>query len=104
MAAMAEGNTVYLFDTSTGKERDQLPTADRLNLRAFSPDGKLLATQTAGKGREFHIHVWDVAALKKRQTLKTPPKVELSRAAFSWDGRRLAGIAAARRRTRRYSV
>ena len=84
---------MYLCDTRTGKLRGKLPTADRFNLRAFSPDGKLLATQTPGKGREFHIHLWDISALKKRQTLKTPPNIELSKAAFSWDGRRLAGIA-----------
>ncbi|MGH7221967.1 MAG: WD40 repeat domain-containing protein, partial [Gemmataceae bacterium] len=90
-AAMSDGSTVYLCDTSTGKERGRLPSA-RLGLRAFSPDSKLLATQTPGKGSEFNIHVWDVAAFKKRQTLKTPPKVALSKAAFSWDGRWMAGI------------
>jgi WD40 repeat protein len=58
----------------------------------FSRDGKFLAVQTAGEGAKYTTQIWDVAAGARRQTLAVSPKDSLSSLAFSWDGKRVAGI------------
>jgi WD40 repeat protein len=97
MAALWDGVILHLCDTNTGKKWGRLPfdniVGGFLLVQTFSPDSKLLAVQTYGEGRTFNIRIWDVAAIKRRQTLKTPPDIRLSCVSFSGDGKRLAGIA-----------
>jgi WD40 repeat protein len=91
-----KGETVFLYDTNTGKERGRIPSINitlPYLLMTFSADGKLLALQTRGHGREYIAQIWDVGALKKCQTLETPSEIQLSSVVFTSDGKRLAGIA-----------
>jgi WD40 repeat protein len=94
-AAGLDGQVAYVCDTNTGKERGRIPSVTGRpyrDLLTFSPDGKLLAVQTPDEEGRTVTVIWDVATVKKCQTLKNPSGVALSSIAFTWDGKQLAGI------------
>lgn len=95
IAAVASSEMVYLYDTATGKEYRRFPIrayCDKLLL--FSPDGKSLVVQEGSAQDFFVTHLWDIAGVKKRQTLEEDSRGSgnrLTNIAFAPDGKRLAG-------------
>jgi WD40 repeat protein len=90
-------HTISVCDTDTGKERGRIPSISPIRqdvfVFTFSPDSKLLAVQTPGERQEILTQIWDATTVEKRRTLKNPPDVSLTSVAFTWEGKRLAGIA-----------
>ncbi len=109
MAATWDGETVYLYDTSTGRERGRIPclgTALLHQLMKFSTDGKFLMLQMCSSARKYVTQIWNVETIQLHQTLATPPEIQLSNVVFTSDGKRLAGIAEIRdnpRNVRRFA-
>lgn len=97
-AAIWEPDEVLVCDTDTGAARGRIPSLslprNELMFPTFSLDGRLLAVQAPAEGKKKCVPIWDVVAKKKLQTLALPAGAVLTGAAFSWDGKRLAGIAA----------
>jgi WD40 repeat protein len=69
--AMGPGNTINLWSVSTGKvvRTITLPQQRSAVSMAFSPDGRVLATENADRT----ITLWEVASGKERGHLGTPP-------------------------------
>ena len=86
---------VLLHDTATGAKRGRVRKRSHYYcpLIIFSPDGKRLIVQNLARDYPAVPQVWDVADLKKRCILDCAAALELHDAAFSPDGKRLAGTA-----------
>ncbi len=82
---ITEGGWVELWDIETGAIRGYLEGSGSMSDVAFSPDGTLLATASAGSG----FRLWDVAAGEVLYTL-TEDYENVESIAFSSDGRLLA--------------
>jgi WD40 repeat protein len=85
--ALAVGKDASILDADSGQELRRFPHSQPLTRIGFSPDGKRLATATAG-GMAW---VWDAEDGKKLLRLNHGDAVEA--VAFSPDGRRLATAA-----------
>ena len=84
--AAAGGNTVSIWETSSGKEVQTFPAGrTRVSMIRFSPDGKQLAVATAANGAA----VFDVESGSGKLTLQGE-EPGTSAVAFSADGGRLA--------------
>jgi DNA-binding beta-propeller fold protein YncE len=79
-----EPEAVMVWDLATGKPRGTLPKKDGPRRVAYSPDGKLLATDT----QEFAVRLWDARTLKEVGTLEGANNRFFS-LSFSADGRML---------------
>src|SRR5205823_1720856 len=78
---------VYLCDAATGRRLAVLgPHAKRVQLLAYSPDGKRIASATPGEGASLNIHLWDGQSGRGVAVLPTP---FLDSMLFSPDGSRL---------------
>ena len=83
--------TVRIWDTTTGRERLQLPTPWPSTF-CLTPDGRTLALSNA----DHAIHLWDVSAGKEIKVLKVGIEASIRDGfdpialAFSADGKRLA--------------
>jgi WD40 repeat protein len=65
LALPCAGETVWLWDAATGKERDKLRVSGGdLGNVAFSPDGRYLATCSGYKGKGT-IQLWDARRWNK---------------------------------------
>jgi RNA polymerase sigma factor (sigma-70 family) len=84
LCAPADGGTVYVWETATGKERIRLAGYAPV----FAPDGKSLATCLPGGT----VKLWDVATGRERAAWSPRGKADL-RPAFSPDGRHLLLLA-----------
>ena len=105
LAAAWNQNGVELFDTRTGKKHGRITTLlGRYSFLTFSPDGKFLAVHSDARGHEGITEIWDVVAVKKRQTLNAASDVGLREIAFSLDGKKLAGLARRRANANRYDL
>src|SRR5205085_8182584 len=94
LLAAAFGNTVKLWDTTTGREVHTFDVPSRLaqfapevgvSALAFSPDTRLLATTS---GTDGQITLWDTTTARAVQNLKGGTNFAYD-AAFSPDGTRL---------------
>ncbi|HWG43452.1 MAG TPA: WD40 repeat domain-containing protein [Gemmataceae bacterium] len=89
---------VYVYDTAKGRELGRYTALDSFTppLLKFSPDGKKLLLQRREEfGLFADIYLWDVRASYKKPRLKKlscPDGTILSDAAFTPDGRRVAGL------------
>ncbi len=82
---------IVLFDTATGKELRRMPGhPDYVEVLAFSPDGKLLASLGTGKAA-----LWNVATGKE---VRTFPGQQFGALAFAPDGKLLATTSSERRK------
>jgi WD40 repeat protein len=81
---------IRLWDMTAGKEVRAWPTPPQqwLSALAFSPDGKMLASD-GGPDRSLHLR--DVATAANLRTIGPHP-LGVQRAAFSPDGKTLAGL------------
>lgn len=87
---------LHLHDVNTGKVRAKIAALGNKHYSSnaiFSPQGDLLFLQSSDSHEDITAAIWDIKFSKKHQTLTMHPKVKLATAAFSWDGRHLAGIA-----------
>jgi WD40 repeat protein len=89
LAAAEEGGAVRLWDRTTSEERaslrrDQAGQAGPIDVMAFAPDGRTLATGQAGA-----LKLWDTATGLERLTLWEPAE-DIRAVAFSPDGKTLA--------------
>jgi WD40 repeat protein len=84
-----DGQTTYLYDTTTGQERGQLPNTQPL---AFSSDGKKIAVQAQQKDKNGPVQLWDIVEFKKYLNLDVPPRTVLETAVFTPDGKQLAAL------------
>jgi WD40 repeat protein len=92
LATYTYGDTsIRLWDVATGKERLTLPGhRGRVDVVAFSPDGKTVATGS-GWGHEEAILVWDRATSRVRRAWRFPWG-SVRAVAFSNDGRTFAEL------------
>lgn len=77
------------WDLRTGKHHRLL---DGAWLPVFAPDGKTFAASTTGVADRGKLFLWDVALGKERLVIAEEQKGRVAGAAFSQDGRYLAGI------------
>jgi WD40 repeat protein len=86
LASVCHGQTIVLWDTTTGKDLRRLTGHTKgIDVLAFSPDGRTLASA----GQDQTIRLWDVAA--GRELYPRGGHEDLVAAvAFSPDGKRLA--------------
>ncbi|HTU22729.1 MAG TPA: WD40 repeat domain-containing protein [Gemmataceae bacterium] len=95
IAAIRE-KAICVYDIYTAKAKGRLASTSAAHpdvLMKFSPDGKLLAMQRSAKDGAAVTEIWDTDAIKKNQTLAMPSGVKLSSVAFTYDGKRMAGLA-----------
>jgi WD40 repeat protein/serine/threonine protein kinase len=96
LVTRAKDGKVTVWDLETGRDLDSFmgPTGE-FNCIALSPDRKVLALGTGkyptkpGGPHTGEVHLWDVAAAKKRALLTGHQEIVTS-LAFSPDGRKLA--------------
>ncbi len=83
--ARRQDNTVYFWDTATGKSKGTLERVGSGSIQSFvyAPDGKTIAT--AGGWTDNVVQVWDVQTGKHRTTLTGHTK-QVSSVAYSSDG------------------
>ncbi|HEV3083081.1 MAG TPA: M56 family metallopeptidase, partial [Gemmataceae bacterium] len=62
------GNTLFVFDTTTGKELRKIESAKAISSFAFSPDGRSIAAENSNRT----ITLWEVASGKERGRLGKP--------------------------------
>lgn len=90
--AFGEGGTVRLWDISTGADLPPLkihPEGGLIESLAFSPEGKTLASASAGRGDSKRtVKLWDFASGSELRTLRG---LSAQSIAFSGNGRLLAG-------------
>ncbi len=82
-------NTINLFDVTTGKLLRKLDTNQPVVSAAFSPDGRLLATEFTNQT----ITLWEVASGQPRERLiklEPSPQPDLTTTAFAVAARRVA--------------
>ncbi|MEX0642661.1 MAG: hypothetical protein WD468_08160, partial [Pirellulales bacterium] len=83
--ALGYGQTVRLWEVSTGRQIDELPGHANLVCGvAFAPDGKTLASSDYSE----NVKLWDLTTGRERATLK--PGQDVAGLQFSGDGRVLA--------------
>jgi hypothetical protein len=87
LAAIANTNSIRVWDVSEGLERAVLAGAEDLSCLAFSPEGNTLA---AG-GLDGQITLWDVKTAQQR--MSAPAIAPVHTLAFSPDGTALAALA-----------
>src|SRR5262249_35900626 len=85
--AMGEQADVKLWDLASGKQLSTLTGGNMLGATIFSPDGKLLAADSA----DFSVVLWDMAAGRVLHRLSGHTAL-LESLAFSPDGRTLASV------------
>jgi WD40 repeat protein/serine/threonine protein kinase/tetratricopeptide (TPR) repeat protein len=84
LALAADDRAVHVLDTQTGKERAAFRgDSESLQLVAYRPDGKLLASE----GIDGIVQLWDPVSRKNVRTLRGG--ASLMALAFGADGRRL---------------
>ena len=83
--ARRQDNTVYFWDTATGKSKGTLERVGSGSIQSFVyvPDGKTIAT--AGGWTDNVVQVWDVQTGKHRTTLTGHTK-QVNSVAYSSDG------------------
>jgi hypothetical protein len=87
-AGIREGGdrSILVWDVATGKERYACGHGEAVEILAFSPNGKLLASANSSQP----VRLWDAATGAERRTLTNRNKGVYA-PAFSPDGRLLAG-------------
>jgi WD40 repeat protein len=81
--------TIVVWDVADGESRVAFQSSGRVEILAFSPDGKMLAS---GSFLDRSLHLWDLTTGRELRPLAgAPPVYGL---AFSPDGRWLAGAGA----------
>lgn len=88
---LSHARGVALWDTHTWLERRHLPHNTLVNWVVFSPDGSMLATVTHSVIRLWDARTWDLKVTISSQGLYQPNEYSFSAAAFSPDGKSLAG-------------
>jgi WD40 repeat protein len=84
--AATDWNTAQVLDAATGEVLSKVPGQRSV---AFSPDGRLLATESSDVREFYPIELWDIAAGRSLGHL-VGHKGQIDRIVFSSDGRLLA--------------
>ena len=97
LAGASQGNggalgSAYLFDTRSGRRLEKLPGSHSVDDFAVSPDGSQLAVVDSDQahGGTGNVALWSTRTWRRTATIARFPALEVTRVAFSPDGRELA--------------